>query len=154
EARRAASLARVAPHRVLPTLAKYHYACVTGNHTYRLIRSTPELRAFAKELAEACKVEEDRFLRDVADARVDFAREVLVLAEQFYGGTGMARASLSLSGPEEGVVRAAIEITVPPPPVTPDVARFPFAFAVAKQNADRIEITVDGASVASFPIAE
>lgn len=144
----------LAPHRMVPALAKYHYGCITGNHTYRLIRSTSELRSFAKKLSESCNVGEVRFLREVADARVDFGREVLVLVEHFYGGTGMARASLSLSGPAEGVVRAAIQIKVPPPPVTPDVARFPFAFAVARQNADRVEITVNGVAAASLSIAK
>ena len=138
--------------RRLPALEKYHYACVTGDDTYRLIRTETELRAFTKLLVEQCQVDQKVFNAALSAAHIDFGREALVLIEKFYGGTGMARASLALSPPEAGVLTAAITITVPPPPVTPDVARFPFAFAVSKASVEEIVVTVGGVKKASLPV--
>jgi hypothetical protein len=143
-----------AASRRLPELERYHYACLTGNDTYRLIRTDAELRAFTRLLVEQCRVDEKAFNAALSAAHIDFAREAVVLIEKFYGGTGMARASLTLSPPESGVVTAAITITVPPPPVTPDVARFPFAFAVSKASVEEIVVTVGGVKKASLPVSE
>lgn len=140
-------------HRLVPSLKQYYYGCITGNDTYVLIASKKELDAFVKKLASQCQVDRQAYLALVAKADIDFDREALVLIEKFYGGTGMARASLNVAEPKDGVVVASIVIRVPPPPLTPDVARFPFAFAVAKAGVKRVDVVVGPSTVASLPIA-
>jgi hypothetical protein len=145
-----------AAYRLVPDLTGYYYACLTGDNTYLLLASEEDLDDLAAKAAAArdCLGDSRRFRSDVARA-VDFDREALVLIEQFYGGTGMAKAELSITGPEDGVLRAAILITVPPPPVTPDVARFRFAFAVDKALVRRVDILGggrEGGAKASLPV--
>jgi hypothetical protein len=47
-------------------------------------------------------------------------------------GTGMATADLKLTVNQPGVLEASILWKVPPPPLTPDTAVYPGAFAVNK----------------------
>ena len=138
---------------VIPALSAYYYACLTGDNTYLLLASEKDLDDLTAKAAAArnCLGDSQRFRSEVARA-VDFDREALVLIEQFYGGTGMARAELSVTGPEDGVLRASIVVTVPPPPVTPDVARFRFAFAVDKTLVRRVDIVGGGGAVESLSI--
>jgi hypothetical protein len=143
-----------APARRLPALERYHYGCVTGDQTYRLIATDAALRAFTALLVEQCKVDEKAFSAALAASRIDFRHDAIVLIELFYGGTGMAKASLALPAPVDGILTADITITVPPPPLTPDTARFPFAFAVSKAAVGEVVVTVGGAKKASLPVDE
>jgi len=93
------------------------------------------------------------FLRDIQEAKVDFDKEALILFGDVYGGTGMAKASLLVSGPEQGVLAVAIKVTVPPPPLTPDTASFRFAIAVLKADVQRVKITGVGGKVVELQLA-
>lgn len=129
-------------YRELPALTQFSYACLTGNGTYILLRSEGELEellALSKARRD-CLGEPERLRAAVREAGVDFEREALLLIGEFYGGTGMAKARMSVSGPEEGTLTATIAVTVPPPPLTPDVAYFRFALAFEKAGVQRVAV--------------
>lgn len=132
----------VAAYRELPALTPFSYACLTGQGTYVLLRSERELEELLALSAARrdCLGEPERLRAAVREAGVDFEREALLLIGTFYGGTGMAKARLAVSGPEGGTLTAAIAVTVPPPPLTPDVAHFRFALAFQKAGVQRVAV--------------
>ena len=79
-----------------------------------------------------------RFLKAIADAKVDFSKEVLVLIGHVEG-SGSVRVRLRLTAEPGGWLRAAISRRVPEDQ-TADMAHYGFALAVRRDRAKRIEV--------------
>jgi hypothetical protein len=123
------------------------WPCCAEGARHQVIRSRDELERYFSTLLQTPAVAAelpaprqwvDPYLQ-IVDRLIDFDREVLVLTSTPYGPTGMARASLELEE-NDGTLTAAIRITVPPPPLTPDTSLFRFAFAVSRSSIQRVEI--------------
>lgn len=146
--------------RKLPSLDGLIEPGCVGENQILLFQSRTELEAFFSEAAEKCsgggydpRERQRRVqagLEELDRILPDFDKEALVLIQEFYGGTGMAKASLDATEREGGVLAASISIRIPPPPVTPDTATFRFAFAVSKADIKTVELTVNGSERASL----
>jgi hypothetical protein len=131
------------PVRQLPDLDLGLFGCAP-NRTHRFITSHDDLSKIVAELAPHCPpdVFEQRrqaFLRSLRRARVDLSKEVLVIAQDWYG-TGMAKPGLAFTRAADGGLVATISWKVPPPPLTPDTASCTFAFAVKRSAVKRITV--------------
>lgn len=140
--------------RMIPNLAGYHYACATGNQTYIMLSSKAELAAFIKQAEQNkhCLGNLAQFQQHIQQANINFEQEALILIQYYYGGTGMAKAALRFSHPSPDTLTAHIDITVPPPPVTPNIAVFKFTFAVPKKGLKQIDIVDSVATLHRFEL--
>ena len=142
--------------RVLATLDVRLLGCASRN-AHVVVTSQDELSKLLAAGLRNCPdpafaEQNSAFLRTLARARLDWSEEVLVIVNDSYGGTGMARPEIDFTGSAGGVLTATIRWIVPPPPVTPDTASCALAFAV-RREVKRLEIVPHSAPRAGFRIA-
>jgi hypothetical protein len=80
--------------------------------------------------------------RAISAAGVDFTREAVLYVGRFFS-SGMIRGSLTVSGPEDGVLKVEIVRHQPPGPLTPDIGFFRTALVIDKGQVSRTS-TDDG----------
>jgi hypothetical protein len=142
------------PVRELRELDLGVFSCAP-NRAHRFIPSEDALTKTLAELSsqgtpDVFEPRRGAFLRSLERARVNFSEEVLVIAQDSYGGTGMATPSLAFTHSSDGALTATIHWYVPPPPVTPDTASCTLAFAVKRSAVKRITVTGQESGSATF----
>ena len=121
-----------------------------------VISSVQQRDALLERLAPEHGADAAAWRRAVLDAfaasHVDLREEAVVLVQRVFG-TGMANASLSLSGPESGSVTATLSVHWPKGPATPDIGSTRFAFAVKTSSVSRVQIVLAGTAPVTLTIA-
>jgi hypothetical protein len=135
-------------------------ACLPcGGAAYVVIDSQDRVRDLYVELKERCTEAQapERWRKAITDLGMDFENEAIVAMYEVIGTGG--KPSLETTGPEEGLLRAAIAWETGPPPHVPIATAACMAFAVRKSLVHTVTIapggvlnkTTEGLSLAVSP---
>lgn len=128
-------------YRVLPVSG----ACLPcGGESYIVLDSEEKLESLYGEAKERCRGSgaPDAWRQAIMDLRIDFRNEALVTLYEVIGTGG--KAELRITGPESGVLKAAIAWDTGPPPHVPIATAACFRFAVRKSAVERIDVLPGG----------
>jgi hypothetical protein len=121
------------------------HACLPcGAASYAVIDSLDTVEAFHTELKEKCHDPQapDLWRQSIIDLGVDLRDEAIVTMYEVIGTGG--KPSLRITGPEGGILEAAIEWDTGPPPHAPIATAACFTFAVLKSAVTRIDVMPGG----------
>ena len=115
-----------------------------GAKSYVVIDSEEKLEDLYTELKEECRGSRapDAWRQSIMDLSIDFRDEAVVTMYEVIGTGG--KPSLHITGPENGILRAAIAWDTGPPPYVPIATAACFTFAVLKSVVKRIDIMPGG----------
>jgi hypothetical protein len=120
-------------------------ACLPcGGAPYVVIDSQDRVQDLYAELKEMCGEARspETWRKSVTDLGIDFDDEAVVAMYEVIGTAGQP--SLELTGPQEGVLRAAIAWHTGPPPHVPVATAACITFAVKKSAVHTVTITSGG----------
>lgn len=115
-----------------------------GGPSYFVIDSQDRVNDLHAALKERCGEARspETWRKSVTDLGIDFDIEAIVAMYEVIGTAGQP--SLELTGPQEGVLRAAIAWHTGPPPHVPVATAACMTFAVRKSAVDTVTITSGG----------
>jgi hypothetical protein len=120
-------------------------ACLPcGAASYAVIDSLDTVEAFHTELKAQCHDSRvpDVWRQSITDLGVDLRNEAIVTMHEVIGTGG--KPTLRITGPEAGILHAAIEWDTGPPPHVPIATAACFTFAVLKSAVTRIDVMPGG----------
>ena len=115
-----------------------------GSASYVVVDSQDRLEALYTDLKERCRGSQapDTWRQAIMDLRIDLRDEAIVTMYEVIGTGG--RPSLRITGPENKVLKAAIEWDTGPPPHVPIATAACLTFAVLKSAVDRVDVIPGG----------
>lgn len=115
-----------------------------GDEAYVVIDSEDKVRDLHADMQEGCPDAQsaETWRQAVNDLGIDFEHEAIVAMYEVIGTGG--NPSLAVTGPEEGVLRAAIAWETGPPPHVPIATAACVIFAVNKSAVHTVTITRGG----------
>jgi hypothetical protein len=115
-----------------------------GGPSYFVVDSQDRVNDLYAQLEERCGEAQspETWRTSVTDLGIDFENEAIVAMYEVIGTGGQP--TLEISGPQEGVLRAAIAWNMGPPPHVPIATAGCIAFAVKKSLVQTVTITRGG----------